>query len=122
MSGMRLSVASVILSLFLVGCDRSKVISGDYRLEFFEEGNCYYLVDSKHSAASGGPLEGIVERIGWDKEWLLVRVRKLYHGDPSGWYALSLTSKSILGPLSEGERHTNSAWSEISDKDPASVF
>ena len=107
--------------LFL-GCSQSvrKIVDG-YYLERFDENGMYYLIASGDSS-NGGVFDGTIQETGWNRDWILARVTRLYHGDVSGWYALDLKAKQVIGPIQESELKTNTAFSEIVCRDAAEAF
>lgn len=103
----------VVSSLLLTGCNQSsrKLVDG-YSLERFDEGGTsYYLVAPGYELGGGGILDGTIEEIGWDQNWIVARVNRLYQGDTNGWYALNIKTKQISGPLEESQLKTNSTLS-----------
>ncbi|HWN96204.1 MAG TPA: hypothetical protein VNT99_14305 [Methylomirabilota bacterium] len=83
-----------------------------YKLERFDENGKYYVI-APDDWSVGGVFDGIVERIGWNQDWILARVTRLYRGDTSGWYALEVKTKRVVGPLQESELSSNKEWSQI---------
>ena len=109
-------------SLLFCGCEPSTVkLTHGYRLERFDENGKYYVIASE-DLSGGGVFDGTIEQIGWDQDWILARVTRLYHGDTNGWYALDLKSKHIIGPIQESDVKTNAAWSKIDCRDAEQVF
>jgi hypothetical protein len=101
---------------------RHQKIAGGYALERFQENGMYYLIDSTKDMPGGGVFDGTVHKIGWNQEWVLAWVRRLYHGDTNGWYALNLKTKQVIGPIQESDLQTNSGFSRIKCRDSADVF
>jgi hypothetical protein len=119
-----LSITVLILScIFLSGCNQSKrkLVDG-YVLERFEENGEYYLESSKTESDGGGVFDGTIKEIGWNQNWILANVTKLYHGDTNGWYALNLKTEQIIGPIQDSELKTNLALLKIECRSPADVF
>ncbi len=81
-------------------------------MERFDENGKYYVV-APGDLSGGGVFDGTVEEIGWNQDWILARVTKLYLGDTNGWYALGVKTKHVIGPIQESELRTNSAWSKV---------
>jgi hypothetical protein len=71
-------------------------------LEVFENGK-YYLRHRGGTIDAGGTFDGTVEEIGWTEEQVLARVNRLYDGDPDRWYALSVRTGNVRGPVSLDE-------------------
>lgn len=113
-----------IISLLLFGCNQSRrPLSGQYYLKrLIEGGTSYYVIDPGSRNDGGGVFDGTVEEIGWNQDWILARVKRLFHGDPSGWYALNLKSKQISGPFQDTELKTNPNFANIKSLRPAEVF
>src|SRR5258705_226805 len=87
--GMKHSIATAVLALGLVvagsllfcGCQPSTVkLTQGYRLERFDENGKYYVI-APGDLSGGGVFDGTVEQIGWNHDWILARVIRLYHGD-----------------------------------------
>jgi hypothetical protein len=94
-------------------------------LERFDEGGTYtsyYVGAPGKSVNGGGVFDGTVQEIGWNEDWILVRVRRVYRGDPDGWYVLNVKTGQIAGPLQSSELKTNSAFSKIKTVQPSAVF
>ena len=83
-----------------------------YRLERFDENGKYYVV-TPEDPPGGGVFDGTVEQIGWNRDWILARVTRLFHGDTNGWYALNVKTKQVIGPIQESGLSTNAEWSNI---------
>ena len=72
----------------------------------------YYVIDLKDTPG-GGVFDGTVDQIGWNQNWILARVTRLYHGDTNGWYVLDVKTKRVIGPIQESELSANAEWSHI---------
>ena len=121
MCGMKLLIATAAIvrvlvvagSILLCGCGPSATkLAQGYKLERFDENGKYY-VTAPEDLSGGGVFDGTVERIGWNQNWILARVTRLYHGDTNGWYALNLKTKQVIGPVQESELSSNVEWSRI---------
>jgi hypothetical protein len=122
MFGIKLLIASVAACVCFCGCNPSaKHLVGDYKLERFDENGKYYVVDSE-DLPGGGVFDGTVEQLGWDQNWILARVTRLYHGDTNGWFVLDVKTRQIIGPVQESDWRTNADWSKIDCRDPEQVF
>jgi len=118
---MKHSIATAVIALGLVvagsllfcGCEPSTVkLTQGYRLERFDENGMYYVI-APEDLPGGGVFDGTVDQIGWNQNWILARVTRLYHGDTNGWYALNLKTKRVTGPVQESELSANKEWSQI---------
>ena len=107
MNGMKRSIASAasitccLLSSLLLSCTEgpSKKLVDRYRLERFSESGSYYVIDARNHSSGGGVFDGVVDEIGWNDDWILARVRRLYHGDSNGWYVLNVRTREVKGAL-----------------------
>jgi len=115
MSGLKPIAASAVIltSILLLSCEgETKKLVDGYRLERFAENGKFYLITSR-SESGGGVFDGTIEKIGWNQDWILASVTRLYNGDPNGWYALQVKTKQVTGPFSEAEIKANPAFSGI---------
>jgi hypothetical protein len=114
----------ILSSLLFFGCNQStKKLVDSYSLERFDEGGTsYYLMTPGYELTGGGVLDGTIQEIGWNHDWILARVTRLFGGDTNGWYALNLKTKQVIGPIQESELKTNSTLSKIECHDSAEVF
>lgn len=131
MNGLKSSAVNRFLGitlLFFLGCtnpfsgNERKNINAEYVIEKFDEGGITYTVQRKKVVEPGGIFEGIVKAIGWDSDWIIAEIDKLYDGDPDGWYALNLHSSVIYGPLSEQEIRANPQYSTLLIKQVVAAF
>jgi hypothetical protein len=122
MNAKKLLTASIVIliSLLLFGCDAlsdgpTKTIIRGYVLECFNENGKYYLFapGELNNSSDQGVFEGTIDKIGWNQDWILAKVTKIYLGDKNGWYAINLTTKLITGPMQETDLKTNSIFSKI---------
>jgi hypothetical protein len=89
---------------------------------FDKGGTSYYVAAPGKPVNGGGVFDGTVQEIGWNDNWILARVTRLYHGDTNGWYVLNLKTSQITGPFQDAELKTNLAFSSIKTVQPATVF
>jgi hypothetical protein len=124
MTGLRRSLATAAISFLLCGCGQShQQLSGGYYLERFDEGGTSYYVGSSGKPVNGGGVfDGTVQEIGWNEDWILARVNRLYHGDTNGWYVLNVKTGQVLGPFQASEVKANSAFSNIKIVQPSILF
>lgn len=127
---MKHSIATAVIALALVvagsllfcGCQPSTVkLTQGYRLERFDENGKYYVI-APENLPGGGVFDGTVEQIGWNQDWILARVTRLYQGDTNGWYVLDLKTGHVVGPIQESDLRTNVAWSKIDCRESGQVF
>jgi hypothetical protein len=113
----------ILCCIFLFGCNQSKrkLVDG-YVLERFDENGKYYLVSPETELSGGGAFDGTIQEIGWNQDWILAQVTRIYRGDTDGWYALNLKTKQIIGPIQDSELKTNSTFLKIGCRSPADVF
>ena len=125
MIGTKYLMAGVaIIGLLLCGCDQSqRRLSGGYSLKRFDAGGTSYYVTASGEAINGGGIfDGTVQDIGWNQDWILARITRLYQGDSNGWYVLDLKTSRIAGPFPDADLKTNLAFSSIKTVRPAEVF
>ncbi|MCX6894562.1 MAG: hypothetical protein NTZ16_03460 [Verrucomicrobia bacterium] len=116
------AIALIMGSCLFFGCSPStRKLINEYSLERFNENEQYYVV-TPDDEPGGGVFDGTIHEIGWNQDWILALVTRLSHGDKSGWYALNLKTKQIVGPIEDSEMKTNSAYSKIQCHDSAAVF
>lgn len=100
--------ASIICLIIFCGCDSDPFgrnlskITGKYLIENDDSASpiLYYIVE-KGTDSPGGVFEGIVKKVAWKEDRLLVDVQKLSSGDLSGWYILDIRSERITGPIND---------------------
>ena len=93
------AVLCVAVGALWIWNPNSQRLPGGYVLELFESGK-YYLRHRGGTIDGGGTFDGTVEEIGWTEDQVLARINRLYDGDPDGWYALSIRTGNVRGPLS----------------------
>lgn len=103
-------LVSVLIGMLLSACDQDpfhqseRKISGDYYLQRWEDGKTYYIEARNRSEKSdqgGGVINGTVEKIGWSANYIFVKRRSTFQGDPNGWMLLSTRDTSIKGPYTD---------------------
>jgi len=109
----------LILALLLTGCDSpaSRSIGGGYRLEQWEDGVTYYLVEPGKEEG-GGAIDGTVEKIGWDKDRIIAWRKPIWEGNQAGWMVIDIRRHAVSGPISE-ELRTRTELRAISAMSPA---
>jgi hypothetical protein len=119
-----LIVIAALISFLFCGCNQSqRQLSGGYYLERFDEGGPSYYVDAPGKPLDGGGVfDGAVQEIGWNKEWILARVTRLYQGDSNGWYVLNIKTGQVTGPIPDDQIKTNSGIKTIKTEPVAAVF
>ena len=116
--------AAILIGFLLCGCNQSqKHIADGYHLERFDEGGTsFYVTAPGTSINGGGVFDGTVHEIGWNNDWILARVTRLYHGDTNGWYLLNLKTAQITGPIPVDDLKANPTFSHIKTAPSATVF
>jgi hypothetical protein len=95
-------------------------LTGGYVLEFSEDQSICWVKHGRGSVmtSGGGTFDGTIEQIGWNDRFILAKVRRIYRGDPDGWYVLSVKSGEVRGPLSEQTIAADSTLRGIQCFDP----
>jgi hypothetical protein len=116
--------AAILIGFLLCGCNQSqKHIANGYHLERFDEGGTFFCVTAPGTPINGGGVfDGTVQEIGWNNDWILARVTRLYHGDTNGWYSLNLKTAQIAGPIPADDLKTNPIFLHIKTAPSATVF
>ena len=84
--------------------DSRKMINSSYSIERWEDGVTYYLL-GPFDGPGWGALEGTIDKIGWDENYILVWQND--DGQGSGWRVIDLKTNK-LSPLIESSdlKHT----------------
>lgn len=126
MNGLRLFLASAVISFLLSGCgDPTRNLLGNYKLTMLTDGELYFVVDARHDVEAGGVFAGSVEQLGFTRRWILAYVHKNVaraFEDNRGWYALNEEDGRSIGPIPERDIKTDPVWSAIRVQKAASVF
>ena len=77
-----------------------KTISGSFDLKQWEDGTTYYLYGSGNNDAHGA-LEGTVNKLGWNKQYILVFQNDNCCG--SGWRIINVKTKTISSLLDDNK-------------------
>jgi hypothetical protein len=101
----------LFLGLFLVACDQDpfhqsyRKIAGAYSLHRWEDGKTYYIEKegAQNQEQGGGVINGTVQKIGWNADYILVKRQSTYQGDPGGWILLDVKSTSMKGSFTDEE-------------------
>lgn len=119
---------AALLLVSVIGCSDTKSLPGNYKLERWEDGKTYYLLEPSklsESNSGGGVIDGTVARIAWDGEVIAAERRAIFRGDPDGWMIIDIKSGKISGPLSNPEfdairikhhlevKEAREAWEEL---------
>lgn len=106
MKGKRIliSLGFALLSIVILGRLSAEVknLPGPYYLTHFKEVDDKYFIERKGCDLLGGPLEGTVSELGWNRYYILAKIKKHFGGDTDGWYAIDVKSDEIIGPLDRG--------------------
>jgi len=99
-------IALVVATLALGGCMdmdpfglAHRRIAGPYGLEQWEDFRTYYLIRGAGFGAGSNALEGGVERIGWNRRYIVVSISD----DPDGWRIVDSKKRAIIGPFTDAE-------------------
>jgi hypothetical protein len=125
MDGLKAFVAVLVFSIVVCSCRQDfRSLPGGYSLERFDEGPTVYYVDApgREAEPGGGAFDGIIQEIGWNKDLILARVKRLSAGDPDGWYVLNVKTREITGPFNAAQIRANPTLSSIETWDPDEVF
>lgn len=106
----RHALAILVCVLLLSACDQDpfhqseRKLAGNYYLQRWEDGRTYYIEarnGSKKSDQGGGAINGTVEKIGWNADYIVVKRRSTFQGDPNGWMVLRVKGESMAGPYTD---------------------
>ncbi len=102
------------------GCsDRaSRRVTRGYCLDRMFDGDHYNLTPcgvtgGLRGKTDNGPLDGVVEQIGWDERYVVAFRRAIAHSDGDGWMILDTEAHAVRGPLSDVQ------WAEERQREPA---
>jgi hypothetical protein len=120
------TLLTIFFLLSVVGCNDTKSLPGNYKLERWEDNKTYYLLGpSQQDANGGGLIGGVVLRMAWSEEVIGVERFSTFRGDPDGWMIIDIKSGKISGPVSKSEfdifrhkyhlqvREVDQAWNEL---------
>jgi hypothetical protein len=126
------SLLGLVCVFLLMSCDQDPLrlsyrkVAGTYDLHRWEDGKIYYLEEKgAENKNGGGVLDGVVEQIGWNNDYIIAKRRSTFGGDPNGWMVLDVNKKTIKGPFTDemiekipeakGMRFLDSAkaWAEL---------
>ncbi|MBT9097054.1 hypothetical protein KFZ76_04940 [Methylovulum psychrotolerans] len=104
-------VQIISLALLLTACDQDpfhqsyREIAGIYSLHRWEDGTTYYIENqnAQNQDQGGGIINGTVQKIGWNANYILVKRLSTYQGDPSGWMLIDVNATSLKGPFTDQE-------------------
>jgi hypothetical protein len=98
-----LRIIHFALLILMLGCGSNRMrVAGSYYLERFSENGKFYL--RQHGDRStGGVFDGHLLQIGANPDTIIAYVKRLYRGDPDGWYMLDVRTGKVSGPLTECE-------------------
>ncbi len=112
----------IFIPVFICDCSLSynadihakQRITGRYFLYHFTDGgDIYYLHKGIWDMSPGGVFEGTIQEIGWNKDWIVVKVQRLCGIDPSGWYVLNVKRGSVMAPITYENLAKNTNWASI---------
>jgi hypothetical protein len=102
----------ISLLIFLASCDQDlfnnscKKIHYSFFLKKWEDGKTFYLLNScnSDSAQGGGVLNGTINSIGWNSEFIIANRKSLFGGDKDGWIVINSHKGSLEGPFENLEK------------------
>ena len=129
MNGKKSLIAIAAISLVAAcGCSDVDIFSRDqkqlvkgYRLEKLPENQRFY-VRKKGDESPGGVFDGTIVRIGWNNDYILAEVDRLFGGDRDGWYSVETKSGALAGPLTSQEVTNQAHLRSIRCVSPQVVF
>lgn len=77
-------------------------IAGEYEL-YESESHDYYLERDGHAVDGVGYIEGTVQELGWNEEYIFAKRFSCFRGDPDGWMIINLWTNEMQGPLADEE-------------------
>ena len=93
--------------LFFSGClfdgGSKKKIVGDYYLHRWEGGTPFYIDNKWGQPDGGGLIEGTVQEIGWNEDYIFAKRKSTFGGDPSGWMIIDVNKGKIMGSFTDEE-------------------
>lgn len=105
------ATALTLITVCFVACSylydpSERKLAGGYYLQRWEDGKTYYIEKkgkSEKGEQGGGVINGTVEQIGWNADYILVRRRSTFRGDPDGWMVLQVKGRSevMKGPYND---------------------
>ena len=96
-----------LLPVFFSSClfdgGSKKEIVGSYYLYRWEGGTPFYIDDGWGEPNGGGLLEGTVQEISWNEDYIFAKRKSTFGGDPSGWMIIDVNDNEIIGPFTDEE-------------------
>lgn len=100
-------ISVIYFMVLFSGCDQDifnnscKKISNSFFLKKWEDGKTYYLLNSCNSDSmqGGGVLNGTINSIGWNSEFIIVNRKSIFSGDKDGWIVIDSQKASLDGPF-----------------------
>lgn len=120
-----LLVIVVLVGLLLYGWNQDlRPLPGGYSLERNNDAppTIYYVKEPGPDKGGGGVFDGAIEEIGWNDDWIVARVKRIYWGDPNGWYVLKVKTREMTGPFEETQLKLDPALSSIEPMRPEGIF
>lgn len=97
-------------TLLIAACDQDpfhqsyRKIGGSYYLHRWEDGKTYYIeqkADDSKQDQGGGIINGTVEKVGWNADYIIVLRKSTYGGDTNGWMFINIKTAEIRGPFDQ---------------------
>ena len=123
----RATLLIVILLSLCLSCDQEPLhrnerhVLGRFKLQRWEDGSTFYLVDGHHDEG-GGVLEGTVVNIGWNRRYILAERKANFAGDGNGWMIIDTSADRISGPFTWEQVKTHVEVRDVSPKRPSAAW
>jgi hypothetical protein len=93
--------------ILLSSCDQDvfnnscKKIHDSFFIKKWEDGKTFYLLNSCNydSLQGGGVINGTINSIWWNSEFIIVNRKSIFGGDKDGWIVINSKNASMDGPF-----------------------
>jgi len=100
------TIIYLFIVLFFSSClfdgGSKREVVGSYYLHRWEGGSPFYIVDGWGEPDGGGLIEGSVQRIGWNRDYIFAKRKSTFGGD-TGWMIIDVSENEIMGPFTDEE-------------------
>ncbi len=110
-----------VLSMILPQCRDSGKICENFKISKFSENGLIYL-ERTSKPFSDNYLEGSINLIGWNGDYIVANVTKNYRGDKDGWYVVKIHSGEIKGPMSKTDIDSSLNYPDIKIRNAQDYF